>query len=390
MTERARTRTVTVDGVPLRRGDRVRLRPSRRADILDLALAGRTAEVDGVEEDLEGTIHIAVTVDDDPGRDLGPRGQMAHRFFFSPEEVEPMRDERARDEPPGEEQPRDTWMRAERAPTGTVPTGTVSTGAVPGGAVADTTGQTHDPAGQPLSGDARAAGPARILVAGIGNIFMADDAFGPEVVEVLRRRRLPAGVHVADFGIRGLDLAYELLGGYDAVVLVDAMPRGERPGTLYVVEPEVEGDATPPEAHGMDPVKVLALARGLGDGRLPRTLIVGCEPMVRMSGDEPDVVVGLSEPVRAAVNEAAHLVASLVAELQECPAAGAGSRPDPRQFPDLALDLAPDPDPAYDPGPAPDPDHGPDSRRGPAGGHHPGQDPAPQPHPHPAPAPEGR
>lgn len=192
-------------------------------------------------------------------------------------------------------------------------------------------------------GGGRASGDAergRILVAGVGNIFLADDGFGPEVVTALRGRPLGGAVHVEDFGIRGFDLAYRLLDGYDAAVLVDAAPRGGAPGTLYVVEPELPGgaagpatagaQATPapapaPEAHGMDPVRVLALAGQLGEGALPRVLVLGCEPQVRMRGDETDVVVGLSEPVRAAVAEAVELLGSLTAELLSDPRGRVGS-----------------------------------------------------------------
>jgi hydrogenase maturation protease len=164
----------------------------------------------------------------------------------------------------------------------------------------------------------------RILVAGIGNVFLADDAFGPEVVAALRDRDLPDGVDVVDSGIRGLDLAYRLLDGYDVAVLVDAAPRGGTPGALHLIEAEAAaGDLPAPEAHGMDPVKVLALARTLaadggGDGdavTLPRVVVLGCEPAVRMRGDEPDVVVGLSAPVRRAVNEAAGVLETLIGRL---------------------------------------------------------------------------
>ena len=112
--------------------------------------------------------------------------------------------------------------------------------------------------------------PSRVLVAGIGNIFLGDDAFGIEVVQRLAQRPQPAGVRVVDFGIRGLDLTYALLDGCDAVVLVDAIPRGGSPGTLYVLEPEVEGSAGPEsgdlmlDAHSLDPTKVLRLATALG------------------------------------------------------------------------------------------------------------------------------
>src|SRR5262245_39805418 len=107
---------------------------------------------------------------------------------------------------------------------------------------------------------------ARILIAGIGNIFLGDDAFGVEVVRRLVQRPLPDGVRVVDFGIRGLDLAYDLVNGYEAVILVDATPRGGQPGTLYVLEPTREEmpDAADAglmvETHALDPVKVLRLA----------------------------------------------------------------------------------------------------------------------------------
>jgi hydrogenase maturation protease len=112
-----------------------------------------------------------------------------------------------------------------------------------------------------------------------------------------------------------MDLAYAMLDGYDAVVLLDAVPRGRPPGTLYVIEPELDDDgAVAVETHGMDPVKVLALVRALG-GTPPRTLVVGCEPQTRMSGDEADVVAAVSEPVRAALDEAVLLVERLLEDL---------------------------------------------------------------------------
>ncbi len=154
----------------------------------------------------------------------------------------------------------------------------------------------------------------RILVAGIGNVFMADDGFGVALADRLARRELPPGVEVVDFGIRGMDLAYAMQDGYDVVVLLDATPRGQPPGTLYVIEPELDDDDVGVDAHGMDPVKVLALARALG-GRPPRTLVVGCEPKTRMRGDEQDVVADISEPVRAALDEAVLLVESVLGEL---------------------------------------------------------------------------
>jgi hydrogenase maturation protease len=243
-----------VAGVEVGRGSRVVLRPRAGADIFDRAVAGKVAVVDRVDEDMEGSVQLAVVVEDDPGRDLGEMRQPGHRFFFSPEEVEPL-------------------------------------------------------AGRPQPA-------ARVLVAGIGNIFMGDDAFGVEVARRLAERPLPAGVDVGDFGIRGIDLMYALGEGYDAAVFVDAVPRGESPGTLSVIEPELEeGDATI-DAHGMDPVKVMSLARQVGN--VPeRILVVGCEPAVRMTGDEEEVVGELSEPVRAAIDDAVGLVESVIKELME-------------------------------------------------------------------------
>jgi hydrogenase maturation protease len=253
--ERPGPDVVVVEGVELRRRSRVRLRPRAGGDVFDIALAGRAALIEGIEQDMEGNVKLAVTVEDDPGRDLGDRRQPGHRFFFSPEEVEPLDD-----------------------------------------------------------GAAAPAAPRRILVAGIGNVFLGDDGFGVALADRLARRALPAGVEVVDFGIRGMDLAYAMLDGYDAVVLLDAAPRGRAPGTLYVIEPDLEAGEAGVDTHGMDPVKVLALVRALG-GSPPRTLVVGCEPQTRMTGEEADVVAAVSEPVRAALDEAVALVESLLEEL---------------------------------------------------------------------------
>jgi hydrogenase maturation protease len=156
----------------------------------------------------------------------------------------------------------------------------------------------------------------RILIAGIGNIFLADDGFGVEVVKRLAGRGLPEGVEVVDFGIRGLDLAYALQDGYEAVIFVDALPRGEEPGTVYLIEPEIEdGGEVALDTHGMDPVKVLRLARAMG-AEMPKTLVVGCEPKNILSGEAyDDMLMGLSEPVEAAVERAAKLVESLVEQM---------------------------------------------------------------------------
>lgn len=155
----------------------------------------------------------------------------------------------------------------------------------------------------------------RILVAGIGNLFLGDDGFGCEVARLLARHELPAGCKVVDFGIRGLDLAYALHEGYDAVVMLDAAPRGEAPGTLSVIEPDPDADdEVTLDTHGMDPVHVLQLARELG-GALPRTLVVACEPARIVDPDEEDLLADLSAPVRAALDGAVALVLELLSDL---------------------------------------------------------------------------
>lgn len=158
----------------------------------------------------------------------------------------------------------------------------------------------------------------RVLIAGIGNVFLGDDGFGVEVVKRLAGRELPGGVEVMDFGIRGMDLAYALQDGYELVVFVDATPRGGEPGTVYLIEPEVEDDGEVTlDTHGMDPVKVIKLSRALG-ARPTRTLVVGCEPRVVLGGEDYDeMLMELSEPVRVAVDEAVKLVESLVEEISE-------------------------------------------------------------------------
>jgi hydrogenase maturation protease len=160
--------------------------------------------------------------------------------------------------------------------------------------------------------------PKRILVAGVGNVFLGDDGFGVEVVRRLAGRGLPEGVEVVDFGIRGMDLAYALQDDYDVAIFVDATPRGEKPGTVYLLEPEIEEDGgVALDTHGMDPVKVIKLSRALG-ARPTRTLVVGCEPQVVVSGEAyDDMLMELSEPVRAAVEEAVKLVESLVEEIDK-------------------------------------------------------------------------
>jgi len=149
----------------------------------------------------------------------------------------------------------------------------------------------------------------KTLVAGIGNIFNGDDGFGSEVAQRLARQPMPDGVHVEDYGIRDVHLAYELLEGYDLVVLVDALPRGEPPGTIFVLEPDVDLDDVPPlDSHQMDPRAVLGTVAEMG-GTIGRLLLVGCEPADIGEG------IGLSPPVAAAVDEAARMVEQLITEL---------------------------------------------------------------------------
>lgn len=154
---------------------------------------------------------------------------------------------------------------------------------------------------------------ARLLVACVGNIFLGDDGFGSAVADALRRRSLPDGVRVEDFGIRSVHLVYELLGGYDALVLVDTVARQSGPpGSLYVIEPDVpprEPGADPlPEvmldAHDLSPGGVMALVPTLG-GTVDRIVVVGCRPGSLAEG------IGLTEEVRAAVEPAADLVAAV-------------------------------------------------------------------------------
>jgi hydrogenase maturation protease len=251
--ERPGPDAVTVDGVELRRRSRVRLNPRRAADVFDIALAGKTGVIEEIVESMEGEVQLAITVLDDPGRDLGIERQIGHRFFFTPEEVEPL----AGDDPPP-------------------------------------------------------AFARRILVAGIGNVFLGDDGFGVAVAGRLAQAELPVGVVVEDYGIRGMDLAYALT-DYDVVILVDALPRGQAPGTLYLVEPEIGDEEVEPDAHGMSPVKVLAMARHLG-GPMPQVLVVGCEPAAILTMDD-ELKAELSEPVRASLDEAVRMVETVIDDL---------------------------------------------------------------------------
>jgi len=182
----------------------------------------------------------------------------------------------------------------------------------------------------------------RMLIAGVGNIFLGDDGFGPEVARRLATTDLPGWVRVADYGISGMHLAYDLADGYDCAVLIDAAPRGDKPGTVTLFAPtppprptlaptptptpcpmpdvaqERRRDAGPAagtlgasrlfDAHGMQPDVVLGVLDMLGAARPARILVVGCEPA------STDYGMQLSEPVAAAVDEAVRVVLDLVAE----------------------------------------------------------------------------
>src|SRR6516165_10299279 len=197
----------------------------------------------------------------------------------------------------------------------------------------------------------------RMLIAGIGNIFLGDDGFGPEVAKRLAAASLPGWVRVADYGISGMHLAYDLADGYDAAILIDAAPRGDKPGTVTLLAPTPPPRptlaTTPPphptlgvaavqrpdtgpadeaisasrlfDAHGMQPDVVLGVLDMLGEAGPARILVVGCEPA------SVDYGMELSEPVATAVDEAVQVVLDLVAEAgrdHETPgAAGTPSAP---------------------------------------------------------------
>jgi hydrogenase maturation protease len=256
-----------VRGVQVRRGERVRLRPRAGGDVFDLALEGKIATVESIEQDYEGQQHVCVVVDEDPGRDIGLMRQPGHRFFFAPTEVE--------------------LLGKEEQQTPAVET-------------------------------------KRVLIAGIGNIFLGDDGFGVEVASRLARRTFSLGVRVTDFGIRGFDLAYALMEGYETTILVDAYPGEGQPGTLFIVELDLQNlDSAETQRgivdpHGMNPLNVLRMAVNMG-AQLKRILLVGCVPAT-LGPEEGQM--GLSEPIAAAVDEAVQLVDSLVARIlaEEWPA----------------------------------------------------------------------
>jgi hydrogenase maturation protease len=249
---------ILVSGTKVKAGDHVRLFPHKGGDILDIALHGQIATIESIEQDYEGKSHVCVVLDEDPGRDLGLLRQPGHRFFFDPSEIEVLA--------PDEQQQQDGIKKPS------------------------------------------------ILVAGIGNIFLGDDGFGVEVAQQLSKRSFPTEVRVADFGIRGFDLAYALQDGYETTILIDAFPHGQVPGTVYVVEPGLNDPAATlaqgnfVEPHAMNPVNVLRMATAM-QGSLKRVLLVGCEP--ETFGGE-DGHMGLSPSVEAAVTRTVEVIVQLV------------------------------------------------------------------------------
>jgi hydrogenase maturation protease len=185
----------------------------------------------------------------------------------------------------------------------------------------------------------------RMLVAGVGNIFLGDDGFGPEVARRLAELDLPAQVRVTDYGIRGMHLAYDLAEGYGTTILVDAAARGGEPGTLYVIEPDLgerPGASAPGaffDAHGMQPDVVFGLLGMLG-GEPGRVLVVGCEPASLEHG------IGLSAPVAAAVDEAVRVVTGLICADAAAAAATGALTSAPTSTASADASYAPDPPPA--------------------------------------------
>jgi hydrogenase maturation protease len=161
----------------------------------------------------------------------------------------------------------------------------------------------------------------RILVAGVGNIFLGDDGFGGAVVERLAKSPRRDNVDVVDFGIRGVDLTFALMKGYDAAILVDIAQRGGAPGTLYVIEPKIspssDPQATLSDAHSAHPARVLSFVSALGGG-VDHVVVVACEPTA-VAPDEPEVVVGLSDAVGAAIDPAVAIIESLLIDLRKEP-----------------------------------------------------------------------
>jgi len=155
----------------------------------------------------------------------------------------------------------------------------------------------------------------RVIIAGIGNIFMKDDGFGSEVVKKMMNKEFPEGVEVKDFGSGGLKLAYDLMKGYDGLIFLDASARGEKPGTVYLIEPDEKDfsndleNGGPIDPHGADPVTVLRFVKSIGSWPA-KVVIVACEP--ESTGD---FEIGLSEPVNNAIDTAIEMVDDIIKDI---------------------------------------------------------------------------
>ncbi|MBS1811093.1 MAG: hydrogenase maturation protease [Acidobacteria bacterium] len=238
-TDNTHLSTVNIGDATFRVGSRVRLLPRAGGDIFDVALQNKSAVIESIERDFEDNIHLAVVLDDDPGKDIGMMRHVGHRFFFRPDEVALLPEK-------------------------------------------------------------------RILIAGIGNIFLGDDGFGVAVAQQLLQREITDNICVRDFGIRGFDLAMKLAENYDVVILVDAMARGGNPGDVYWLDLDLHEleNHTEITTHELTPLRALALGTAFG-AIYQQVFIVGCEPLNLDEG------MGLSEPIWQAIPEAISLIDSL-------------------------------------------------------------------------------
>lgn len=155
----------------------------------------------------------------------------------------------------------------------------------------------------------------RVMIAGVGNMFMKDDGFGGAVVQKLLLNNFPEGVEIKDFGTGGLKLAYDLMRGYDGLILLDASKRGEAPGTLYRIEPKEEDispdleQGGPIDPHGADPVTVLRFVKSIGSWPA-KVIVVACEPET-----VEEFEIGLSESVQASMDDAIEMVKEIINEI---------------------------------------------------------------------------
>ena len=278
----------------VRLGDKVVLRPGTEGDVFDKILHGRTATVERIYKGYDERVYLGVTVDDDPGQDL-LRDTGRYLFFFADEVEVPDRvSGKGGRQVTGPDETREERIMLEQA--------------------ARRAGE------QEL--DSRM--DKQILVAGVGNAWLGDDGFGGAVIRGLEERELPSGVKVQDFGSGGLDLAYEVMRGYHALLLIDVSKQGGEPGTLYVIEPdpdEIAGGIEDGEVlspHGMDPATVLRFVKAV-HGWPGKVVVVACEP-----ADVEEMAMELTPEVEAAVENAVDLVLEQLNLLQSDEAYQAG------------------------------------------------------------------